>query len=141
MGIFDFFFKEKKLTNIESISHRIKEIKKIRNMMLTRSIIPLDKFPKDDDLDWLENFLLENYNNDLPKIFIYPNCSGHIQLEWGNENIQLSLEINFDTFEGDFFGVSIRDESYDKEKIIKLENKKDWKWLLNELNFLKEKLK
>lgn len=82
-------------------------------------------------LERFGNLFNSYFENKLPLPAIFPKVDGNIQLEWKNENKNVVIEINLDTFKSEYFYYNDVDDSDEVEETIELIDKEGWVELNN----------
>ncbi|WBX98517.1 MULTISPECIES: hypothetical protein [Chryseobacterium] len=82
-----------------------------------------------EQVNLFEN-LFENYfDSDLILPAIFPTIQGDIVLEWKNENVEVSFEVNLEDLTGKIFYFDMNSDENDYEKIIDLKIDEEWSTL------------
>ncbi|WPP48941.1 hypothetical protein [Catalinimonas niigatensis] len=132
-GIFNYQEKLIRVEDIEAmdvldpfdVSVRISQLSKLPENWYEGS----GKAPNKNALVKFEELFKSAYNSNLPLPAIFPTIEGNIQLEWSNENKEISLEINLEDLKSSFFYYNFKDDSDEYEQDLDLSNEDIWKTL------------
>ena len=95
------------------------------------------KAPDRKGLEWFETMMEDYYPEDLPLPYIYPTGEGNLQLEWDMENLDVSLEVDLSTHEGELHILNFTTEKT-TEVIYQLNDADEWHALIERLKELQE---
>lgn len=73
-----------------------------------------------------ENLFESYYDSGLILPAIFPTIAGDIVLEWKNDNVEISLEVNFGDLTAEILYFDMLDDNSDYEKTIDLKTESDW---------------
>jgi hypothetical protein len=90
------------------------------------------KAPSRTGLNWFQHEFDQRFDGGLPSPHIYPTVSGGIQLEWSDDDSEVTVEVNVATKKALWHLVSLDDEE-DEERTLDLGLPGDWSWLNNRL--------
>ena len=85
--------------------------------------------PSTQGLDWLTTRFDTQYPEGLPLPFLYPTAEGGVQAEWSLNDHEISLEISFDTHQGEWHGLNLVGLE-ETTKTLNLDEAGDWQWLV-----------
>jgi hypothetical protein len=115
------------------VSMRLDELRKMKDGWLDGEGVAPDR----EGLEWFETMMEDYYPEDLPLPYIYPTGEGNLQLEWDMENLDVSLEVDLSTHEGELHILNLTTEQT-SEVIYQLNDADEWHALIERLKELQE---
>lgn len=115
-------------TTPPSIATRLDELRDMQNGWLEGEGLA----PGSTGLDWLEYASSGRFPDEALLPHIYPTPEGGIQMEWEQDDIVSSLEIDLETRHGEWFQFSRSTEEC-AERTLNLDAPRDWSWLISEI--------
>lgn len=127
------------LQSIESVGHisildpndvavRIEELRMLKNGWFDGLGFAFSK----DGLDWLGKMFDNYYPEELILPYLYPTSEGKVQAEWTIGEMEISLEIDIENYQGEWqsFDLVKGDECYNE---LNLNNEVDWQWITSKI--------
>lgn len=97
------------------------------------------KAPDHDGLNWLSTLFEKYYPSDLPLPYTYPMPDGGVQMEWKfPNNVEIELEVDLSSHNGLWNYFDMSSHKNDSTQNLKLDNKEDWGWLIDNIKELNE---
>ena len=115
------------------VSMRLDELRKMKDGWLDGEGVAPDR----EGLEWFETMMEDYYPEDLPLPYIYPTGEGNLQLEWDMENLDVSLEVDLSTHEGELHILNLTTEETTEVK-YHLNDADGWNALIERLKELQE---
>ncbi len=91
--------------------------------------------PGKEGLGWLADQFDAHFDEYLPLPYLYPTAEGGVQAEWSLNGMEVSLEIDLDTRQGDYQALNLRDGAC-TEFSVSLAGRDGWKQLNDALRRL-----
>ena len=88
--------------------------------------------PSQEGLMWFEQKFKEHYGDGLPLPCIFPTVEGGVILQWHIGDTGASVEIEFDTHEGEWCYIDFDSNDTD-DRILDLDNPEAWQWLTGQM--------
>ncbi len=112
----------------DSLRRRLDELRQLRDGWLDGNGLA----PSTASLDWLSQQFDGRYPGDLPLPFTYPTAEGGIQCEWSVGGFEASLEIDLQTYAGQWHRLNLKTEASDLIE-LDLNSDDDWDVLTSEI--------
>jgi hypothetical protein len=109
------------LPNPSQINSRLEQLSALNDGWLDGSGIA----PDTNALQNLGSLFQSHYDKSLPIPYIYPTADGGLQLEWSPEDWEATLELNLQTFDGDYQALKLSDGT-SREECVTLGNPDGW---------------
>ncbi len=110
------------------VTARLKELECLEDGWLYEGSIA----PSKEGLRWLARSFQKNYPDDLSLPHIYPTPEGNVQMEWGSNRKEASLEVNLADHSA-YWHVAYLDSGEFEEEQIDIRTKKCWEFLSVEI--------
>ena len=91
--------------------------------------------PKEIGLDWFAQTFEHNFPDDLPLPHIYPTAEGGVQAEWSLKPNEVSLEIDFEQYTGEWHALNLL-SAEEEARTLNLNDQQDWKWIADQIRNL-----
>jgi len=105
------------------VSVRINDLLKLKDKWYDGSI---GKSLNEEQINIFKNLFDNYYDTQLKLPAIFPTIEGNIVLEWKNEEIEISLEINLIDLNAELLYFDMNNDDNDYEKKIDLKNESHW---------------
>ncbi|KJS32927.1 MAG: hypothetical protein VR64_05250 [Desulfatitalea sp. BRH_c12] len=91
--------------------------------------------PSSSGLDWLANAFKANYPDHFPVPYLYPTAEGGIQAEWSLSGSEITLEIDLDSYKGEWHALNMSTAN-EASDTLDLKEATAWHWIVDEINKL-----
>ena len=117
------------------VAARLDEFRGLKNGWLDGKGCALSQ----EGLNWFADQFKDNYPEDLSLPYIYPTAEGGVQAEWTLGGHEVSLEVNFDTRQGEWHDLNMKTEEEDIRP-INLDHPGGWQWFVERIRQLTDEV-
>lgn len=115
------------------VSSQIVELAQLRDGWLDGD----GRAPCADGLDWLRSVLVQQSSLDVPHL--YPTAWGGVQAEWLIGAVDITLEIDLISHQGEWHELDMSSDDEAFEKVVHCDDQTDWDWIVARLEGIKSK--
>ena len=116
------------------MKNRIEELRSLKNGWLDGKGRALSQ----EGLNWFADKFENNYPEDLSLPYIYPTAEGGVQAEWTLGCHEVSLDVDFDTRQGEWNDLNMETDGY-KSGPINLDHQRGWDWVSGRIRKMEKK--
>lgn len=89
--------------------------------------------PSEKGLTEFGKLFYQHFDKNLPLPAIFPTIEGNIQLEWQNDNQNIILEVNLQSFQAEHFYFDSLDDAIEEEFTYPLSEEHGWETLCKKI--------